>query len=82
MQFADDTLLLGVKSWANVRALRAILVLFENISGLKVNYDKSMLVCINIVESWLQEAASILSCKIGKIPFVYLGLPVVVMLDV
>ncbi|MCI38049.1 ribonuclease H protein, partial [Trifolium medium] len=26
LQFADDTLLLGVKSWANVRALRAILV--------------------------------------------------------
>jgi len=35
-----------------------------------------MLVCINIVESWLQEAASILSCKIGKIPFMYLGLPI------
>ncbi|XP_024626870.1 uncharacterized protein [Medicago truncatula] len=34
LQFADDTLLLGVKSWANVRALRAILVLFENMSGL------------------------------------------------
>ncbi|MCI34468.1 RNA-directed DNA polymerase (Reverse transcriptase), partial [Trifolium medium] len=29
LQFADDTLLLGTKSWANVRALRAVLVLFE-----------------------------------------------------
>ncbi|GAU51462.1 hypothetical protein TSUD_413600, partial [Trifolium subterraneum] len=29
LQFADDTLLLGVKSWANVRALRGVLVLFE-----------------------------------------------------
>jgi hypothetical protein len=29
LEFADDTLLLGVKSWANVRALRAVLVLFE-----------------------------------------------------
>ncbi|PNX66970.1 cysteine-rich receptor-like protein kinase, partial [Trifolium pratense] len=35
LQFADDTLLLGVKSWANVRALRAVLVLFETMSGLK-----------------------------------------------
>ena len=33
LQFADDTRLLGVKSWANVRALRAIMVLFENMSG-------------------------------------------------
>ena len=76
LQFADDTLLLGVKSWANVRALRAILVLFENMSGLKVNYHKSMVVGINIAKSWLQEAASILSCKIGKIPFMFLGLPI------
>jgi len=32
IQFADDTLLLGGKSWANARALRAILVLFEMVS--------------------------------------------------
>ncbi|GAU37762.1 hypothetical protein TSUD_102790 [Trifolium subterraneum] len=42
LQFADDTLLLGVKSWENVRALRAFLVLFESMSGLKVNFNKSM----------------------------------------
>ncbi|WJX63191.1 hypothetical protein P8452_48110 [Trifolium repens] len=35
LQFGDDTLLLGVKSWANVRALRAVLMLFETMSGLK-----------------------------------------------
>ncbi|GAU31199.1 hypothetical protein TSUD_210560 [Trifolium subterraneum] len=35
LQFADDTLILGVKSWANIRALRAVLVLFETMSGLK-----------------------------------------------
>ncbi|MCI79928.1 RNA-directed DNA polymerase (Reverse transcriptase), partial [Trifolium medium] len=35
LQFADDTLLVGVKSWANVRALRAVLMLFEAVSGLK-----------------------------------------------
>ena len=76
LQFADHTLLIGAKSWVNVRALRAILVLFENMSGLKVNYHKSMLFGINIEDSWLSEAASILSCKISRIPFVYLGLPI------
>jgi len=44
LQFADDTLLLGEKSWANVRALRVVLVLFEAVSGLKVNFHKSSLV--------------------------------------
>ncbi|GAU39187.1 hypothetical protein TSUD_147950 [Trifolium subterraneum] len=35
LQFAYDTLLLGAKCWANIRALRAVLVLFELMSGLK-----------------------------------------------
>ncbi|GAU26497.1 hypothetical protein TSUD_361300 [Trifolium subterraneum] len=76
LQFADDTLLLGVKSWANVRALRAVLVLFETMSGLKVNFNKSMLVGVNISNSWLCEAASSLRCKVEKIPFLYLGLSI------
>ncbi|CAJ2662883.1 unnamed protein product [Trifolium pratense] len=76
LQFADDTLLMGTKSWANVRALRAVLVLFESMSGLRVNFHKSMLVGVNIPESWLVEAASALCCKVGKIHFLYLGLPI------
>ncbi|CAJ2678808.1 unnamed protein product [Trifolium pratense] len=67
---------MGVKSWANVRALRAVLVLFETMSGLKVNFNKSMLVGVNIPDSWLGEAASALCCKVGKFPFLYLGLQI------
>jgi hypothetical protein len=29
LQFVEDTLLVGVKSWANIRALKALLHLFE-----------------------------------------------------
>jgi hypothetical protein len=76
LQFADDTLLMGAKSWANVRALRAVLVLFEKVSGLKVNFHKSMLVGVNINDSWLAEAAAVLGCVVGKVPFLYLGLPI------
>ncbi|GAU11183.1 hypothetical protein TSUD_198070 [Trifolium subterraneum] len=76
LQFADDTLLMGTKCWANVRALRGVLVLFETMSGLKVNFNKSMLVGVNIPDSWLGEAASALGCRVGKIPFLYLGLPI------
>ena len=76
LQFVDDTLLLGVKSWANVRVLRVVLLLFKAMSGLKVNFNKSMMVGVNISESWLVEAAAILNCKVGKVPFVYLGLSI------
>jgi len=41
LQFADDTLILAEKSWANVQAMCVVLILFEVISGLKVNFTKS-----------------------------------------
>jgi hypothetical protein len=34
LQFVDDTLLFGSKSWANVRSMKAVLILFEVISGI------------------------------------------------
>jgi exonuclease III len=76
LQFADDTLILGVKSWMNVRTIRAVLLLLEDVSGLKVNFNKSMLTGVNISSSWLTEAAAVLNCKTGSFPFVYLGLPI------
>jgi len=74
VQFADDMLLLGVKIWANVWAFRVVLVLFEAMFGLKVNFNKSMLVEVNIVDYWLVEATSDLRGSMGKVPFLYLGL--------
>jgi len=76
LQFVDDTLLIGDRSWANIRALKALLLLFEASSGLKVNFHKSMLFGVNIHDSWLAEAASVLNCKLGRLPFLYLGLPI------
>jgi len=76
LQFANDTLILGVKSWANLRYMRAVLILFEQVSGLKVNFHKSMLTGINITASWLSEAAFVLNYRVGTLPFVYLGLPI------
>ncbi|MCI35442.1 putative RNA-directed DNA polymerase, partial [Trifolium medium] len=45
-------------------------------SGLKVNFNKSMLVGVKISDSWLQAAATALCCKVGKVPFLYLGIPI------
>ncbi|GAU26327.1 hypothetical protein TSUD_56250 [Trifolium subterraneum] len=76
LQFADDTLLIGEKSWANVRALKSVLLLFESVSGLKVNFHKSMLFGINVNDSWLHEAVVVMRCNYGRLPFLYLGLPI------
>jgi len=41
-----------------------------------VNFHKSMLVGVNIAPSLLNEAAFMLRCKVGKVPFLYLGMPI------
>ena len=76
LQFADDILILGEKSWANIRAMWAVLILFEALSDLKVNFSKSHLVEVNVAGSWLSEAALVLNCNVDFIPLVYLGLPI------
>ena len=40
-----------------------------------MNCNKSMLVGVNIVDSWLNEAATVLGCKVGKVPFMDLAIP-------
>lgn len=76
LQFTNDTIIIGDKSWLNVRSMRVVLLLFEEVSGLKVNFQKSLLTGVNITDSWLPEASVVLHCRRGKIPFVYLGLPI------
>lgn len=76
LQFADDTLIIGKKCSQNIWSIKAVLQLFELLSGLKVNFLKSHLVGINVEEEWLQEAAVFLNYKIGGFPFVYLGLSI------
>jgi len=44
--------------------------------GLKVNFHKSSLVGVNINASWMSEATFVLGCKVGKVLFIYLGLPI------
>ncbi|KEH34757.1 hypothetical protein MTR_3g068195 [Medicago truncatula] len=52
------------------------LTVSESARGLKVNFNKSLLTCVNVSDSWLHEAALVLNCWVGSFPFVYLGLPI------
>ncbi|WJX91754.1 hypothetical protein P8452_73481 [Trifolium repens] len=46
------------------------------VSGLKVNFWKSSLMGVNVSNDFLRLASIFLNCKIGVVPFKYLGLPV------
>jgi hypothetical protein len=76
LQYVDDTLFIGEECVENLWCIKAILRWFELMSGLKVNFSKSNLIGINIEGGFLQVAAKFLKCKLGKLPFIYLGLPV------
>jgi hypothetical protein len=76
LQYADDTLCIGEASVENLWALKAILRGFEMASGLKVNFWKSGLIGVNVPSSFLNMASNFLNCRIGALPFKYLGLPI------
>ena len=75
LQYADDTLLFLDNNLDKARALKWMLSCFEQLSGLKINYDKSDLVPIGMDHEETKNFAQIFCCKIGSFPFKYLGVP-------
>lgn len=48
---------------------------FEWYLGQKVNWDKSTISSVNIDDETLSLTVAWLKCKVGILPFIYLGLP-------
>jgi hypothetical protein len=46
------------------------------VSGLKVNFWKSNILGVNVSQQFMRVASAFLNCRIGSVPFKYLGLPV------
>jgi len=55
--------------------LKGIRQSFAKSTGLKVNYNKSNMIPLNLSEDQAQNLASTFRCKLGGLPFTYLGLP-------
>lgn len=53
LKYVDDTLIIGEKHWSNIRIIKENLLLFESMLGLKVNFQKSLLVGINVSQGWI-----------------------------
>ncbi|WMV10713.1 hypothetical protein MTR67_004098 [Solanum verrucosum] len=70
----DDTIILCDPVEEQISYIRVILVLFEAVSGLQVNWGKSSLFPVNEVPQ-IKEMAGILGCSVGKLPTTYLGMP-------
>lgn len=55
--------------------IKRILRCFEMISGLRINFHKSVIASIGVQDDLLAAIANRLNCKCQKLPFKYLGLP-------
>ena len=75
VQYADDTLLLVQADAAHLFFLKALLNSFAQSTGLHVNYNKSVMVPINVDEGRTRHLAATFGCSISSMPFTYLGLP-------
>jgi hypothetical protein len=75
LQYTDDTLFFLKNDLVSDGHLKWIMVCFEQISGMKINYNKSDMVPMNLGEEETQQYSRIFCCKVGSFPFKYLGVP-------
>jgi hypothetical protein len=75
LQYANDTLIFLQGEVDQLLFLKNLLNRFGESTGLKVNFDKSFMVPINVQEDDFTQLANVFGCSKGSLPFTYLGLP-------
>jgi hypothetical protein len=75
LQYVDDTLLFLEHNYTAACHFKWLMVCFEKLSGMKINYHKSDLYPVNLEEDESHNYVKIFCCKIGSFPFKYLGVP-------
>ena len=76
LQFADDTIFFEEPSMDNVTLIKAMLRSYEMVSGLRINFAKSLFGAIGQSQNWCRSAATLLNCGYLQLPFTYLGMPI------
>jgi hypothetical protein len=75
LQYADDTLLFLKDDLHMANNLKWILLCYEQMIGMRINFDKSDLLTIGLEDSRINAYAKIFYCKKGDFPIKYLGVP-------
>jgi hypothetical protein len=76
LQYADDTLLFSSCDMLALKNLKTVLMLFERVSDMKINFNKSEFIPMNLEEGQIHEVAHVLCCPVGSLPLKYLGIPI------
>lgn len=78
IQFADDTIIFCDANEHQVKNVKIIMLCFEAVPDLKVNFFKSELIAVGASDEQVLALADILGCKVGEFLASYLGLPLCV----
>jgi hypothetical protein len=76
LQYVDDTLILIQNSDEDIANLKFLLMCFEDMSGLKINYHKSEVIFMGQSRAVQLRTTDKLNYKLGGFPFIYLGLSI------
>lgn len=74
-QYADDTAVIAKADLTSLISLKLIIRLFASISGLKVNFEKSIFVPLNVGQADMPWVQAVIGCTRSDFPVQYLGLP-------
>lgn len=74
LQYADEAIFLLQDDYNSAHNLKFVLCLFEQISGLKINFHKNELFLFGDAINKVDEYTRIFTCPIGSLPMRYLGL--------
>ena len=61
---------------AKARNMKLVLCLFEQLTGLKINFHKSELFCFGRAKDDQESYRQLFGCELGSLPFSYLGIPI------
>ncbi len=76
LQYADDTVIFLDHELEQAKNMKAILCVFEQLLGLKINFHKSEIFCFGKAKEVEDQYRQLFGCNSGSFPFRYLGIPI------
>jgi hypothetical protein len=75
LQYADDTIIFMDDDMEKAKNLKLLLCAFEKLSGLKINFHKSDVLCFGDAKIFKNVYSQLFGCQIWTYPFKHLGIP-------
>lgn len=75
LQYANDLIIFTAGGQEDLQIIKLILYLFEDSSGLTINFSKCCIYSMNYGYQPNVASATILNCKMDCLPLTYLGVP-------